>query len=57
MNPEVLAMTDVEVEKEIKAARREDGTYPYEWVKKMNDAGVWFEFRNDGIRWSRKPFV
>jgi len=49
-------MTDQEIEKEIEVARREDETFPIEWVKKMNNAGVWFAFMKDGIRWSRKPF-
>lgn len=50
-------MSDIDVEKEIEAARQADGTYAVEWVAKMNRAGIWFEFRNDGIRWSRKPFT
>lgn len=50
-------MTNEEIEKEIVNARREDGTYPYEWVVKMNNAGIWFQFRDDGIRWRRRPFV
>ncbi|GJM84230.1 hypothetical protein HMSSN139_67260 [Paenibacillus sp. HMSSN-139] len=49
-------MTDKEIEKEIVNAKREDGTYPYEWVIKMNKAGVWFQFSNVGIRWRRRPF-
>ncbi|MOA49349.1 hypothetical protein D3C78_1722170 [compost metagenome] len=50
-------MNDQEIEKEILNARREDNTYPVEWVMKMNNAGVWFQFSNDGIRWRRQPFV
>ena len=50
-------LIDEQIEKEIAVARRKDGTYSAEWVMKMNNAGVWFEFRTDGIRWSRRPFV
>lgn len=50
-------MSDDEVEMEIQQARTEEGTYPIEWVVKMNKAGVWFSFLNDGgVRWSRTPF-
>lgn len=49
-------MTDAEIDNEIVSARSEDGTYPVEWVVKMNNAGVWFEFSGDGTRWSKKPF-
>lgn len=49
-------MTDAEINKEIENAKREDGTYPAEWVAKMNKLGVWFSFMNEGIRWSRNPF-
>lgn len=49
-------MTDQEIELEIQQARTEEGTYPLEWVAKMNDNGVWFAFMCNGIRWSRTPF-
>ena len=49
-------MTDSEIDKEIANAKREDGTFPIEWVVKMNNAGVWFLFVPEGVRWSRKPF-
>ncbi|QSF42647.1 hypothetical protein [Paenibacillus tianjinensis] len=50
-------MNDQEIEREIESARSEDGTYPVEWVVKMNNAGVWFSFMADGVRWKREPFI
>lgn len=49
-------MSYFEIEQEIMKAKNQDGTFPGGWVTKMNRKGVWFEFRNDGIRWSRKTF-
>lgn len=49
-------MSIEQIEKEIKDAIREDGTFPYEFVKKMNDKGIWFQFTDKGIRWSTNPF-
>lgn len=49
-------MTHEQIENVIVEARREDGTFDFEFIKQMNDQGIWFSFLDSGIRWSYTPF-